>query len=92
MNNLRWQARTYLVERAEILSAAGRRRYDNTKSSSDSCHFLSTRSVPGRGQARCYLSSSSQCPEEVGLVIISIFQVSKLKLREFKQLYLRSLS
>lgn len=80
------------MERAEILSAAERGSYDNTKNSNDSYHFLSTRSVPGRDEARCYLSSSSQCPEEVGLVIISIFQMSKLRLREFKQLYLRSLS
>lgn len=47
--------------------------------------------MPGGGLVPGYLSSSSQCPEEVGLVMISVLQMSKPMLREVKELCPRSL-
>lgn len=44
-----------------------------------------------QGSGPGYLSSSSQCPEEVGLVMISVLQMSKPMVREVKELCPRSL-
>lgn len=80
---------SWLVRKSEILGAAGTGDVWLTLTSNESDHFLSTCFVPGRVQALCYLSSCSQCPKEVGLVIVSILQMSKLRLRVMKQLSLR---